>query len=152
MESKFLQWLSANKLMIEVALVMLVIIAAFGDQLGVGVNENALMASMALLAFFYFISAYFIPEFNGMLAKISAKVVSISSAVCIVGLLFAILKLNGADQMLMIGTLSIFVAGIVLLIHAIKSWNREYVALFMRVIILGTLSGTALMKLFEQSK
>lgn len=151
MLTSFLQWLSTHKLMVEVALVMLVIIVAFGDQLGVGVSENALMVSMMLLALYYFISAYFIPDLEGMLAIVSAKVVSISSAICVVGLLFAILKLKGADQMLMIGTLSIFIAGIFLLIHAIKSWNKEYVALFLRVLVLGTLSGTALMKLMEQS-
>jgi hypothetical protein len=51
----------------------------------------------------------------------------------------------------MIGTLSIFIAGIFLLVHAIKSWSKEYVPLFLRVLILGTLSGTALMKLMENS-
>jgi hypothetical protein len=137
--------------MVEVALIMLVIIVAFSDQLGVGVSENVLMVSMMLLAVFYFISAYFIPELQGMLAVVSAKVVSISSAICVIGLLFAILKLTGADQMLMIGTLSIFIAGIFLLVHAIKSWSKEYVPLFLRVLILGTLSGTALMKLMENS-
>lgn len=145
-----LQWLSSNKVIIEIILVGLVIISVLTYYF-IGDSPMMLMLSMLILATFYFIGAYLVPEAGSMMAIISTKVISISSAVCMMGLMFTILKWQGASEMLLIGTTSIAFAGLILLFNGIKNWNQKYVPLLIRVLVLGSISASTLLTIMKQS-
>lgn len=144
------QWLSSNKVIIEIILVGLVIISVLTNYF-IDDSPMMLMLSMLILATFYFISAYLVSEASGIMTIISTKVISISSAVCMMGLMFTILKWQGASEMLLIGTTSIVFAGIILLFNGIKSWNQKYVPLLIRVVVLGSISVSTLLTIMKQS-
>ncbi|HEX5170434.1 MAG TPA: hypothetical protein VFW11_14755 [Cyclobacteriaceae bacterium] len=138
------QWLSGNKVIIELMLAGLVAISVLANYFTTG-SPTLLMISMFLLAAFYFITAYLVPEVNGVWGVISTKVIAISSAVCVIGLLFTVLKWQGAEQMLLIGTQSMAFAGLILLVNSIRSWNTKYLPLLVRVLILGAISASTLL-------
>ncbi len=144
------QWLSSNKVIIEIILVGLVIISVLTNYF-IDDSPMMLMLSMLILATFYFISANLVPEAGGIMTIISTKVISISSAVCMMGLMFTILKWQGASEMLLIGTTSIVFAGIILLFNGIKNWNQKYVPLLIRVVVLGSISASTLLAIMKQS-
>lgn len=144
------QWLSNNKVIIEIILAGLVIISVLTNYF-IDDSPMMLMLSMLILATFYFISAYLVPEAGGMMTTVSTKVISISSAVCMMGLMFTILKWQGASEMLLIGTTSIAFAGLILLVNGIKNWNQKYLPLLIRVVVLGSISASTLMTIMKQS-
>ncbi len=144
------QWLSSNKVIIEIILVGLVIISVLTNYF-IDDSPMMLMLSMLILATFYFISANLVPEAGRIMTIISTKVISISSAVCMMGLMFTILKWQGASEMLLIGTTSIIFAGIILLFNGIKNWNQKYVPLLIRVVVLGSISASTLLAIMKQS-
>jgi len=145
------QWLSKNKLIIELILAGLVIVAVSMKYSGIEGSDMILLISMLLLATFYFFSAYLFPEISSILGIIATKVIAISSSICVIGMLFTILKWHGSENMLLIGASSLFIAGIILLITGIKSWNNKFLPLLARVIVLGSISASTLMSLMKQS-
>jgi hypothetical protein len=104
------------------------------------------------LAGFYFVSAYFMVDINTIMMVIILKVFSIASSVCIIGLLFTMLKLAGAQQMLLIGATSMGIATVGILYSAAQAWSSKYLPLLIRMIALGIITVNTLLKILEQSQ
>jgi hypothetical protein len=142
--NKVLIWLSRNQLRIEGILVTLSIASFFLKYTRVEGGSQALMISMMTLAVFYFLSAYTISDAKEYLIIVAMKVVGIASAVCVIGVTFSLLHLQGSDQMLLIGLTSISAAGLILFFGWLKSRNDSYMPLIARTVFLGFVSGLAM--------
>lgn len=152
MQPQIIQWLSDQKIKIEITLVLLVILSVLLKISGFSGSDESLMISMTLLAGFYFLSAYFIVEMNTIILVVTLKVFSIASSVCIIGLLFTILKLTGAQQMLLIGVTSLGLAAVGIIYSTAQAWNSKYLPLLIRMVALGIITVNTLLKLLEQSQ
>lgn len=146
---KLLKWLFVHRFKIEIVIVLLVVLSVILKIAGTGGSDEALMISMTILAGFYFVSAFFMVEMNSVLMVITLKVFSIASSVCIIGLLFTILKLSGAQQMLMIGVTSMGLAAVGLVFQATRVWNNNYLPLLIRVVALGVISLNTLLAVIK---
>jgi hypothetical protein len=94
------RWLTKRKLMIELLLSVLVAVSLLAYYTHQSGGLQMVMMSMTTLAIFYFLSAYLTPDIEAKFGAIAYKVLSISCSVCVIGLLFSILKFEGADQMI----------------------------------------------------
>jgi len=144
-----LLWLSTRKAFIEILLTTLVATGAILNYFKTPGSTEALMITMSLLSGYYFLSAYFITDLQGLPGIIATKVIGIASAICIVGLLYAILHLVGAAQMLIIGILSLGGASLFVGYSAIKAWKASMLPLIIRTALLLSICIPALMKLLE---
>ena len=147
----FVQWLSNQKLKIEIVLVILIVVCAYLNYNHYARGAEGLMIFMSALSGFYFISAFFMLEINSPIMAIGIKLFSIGSAVCVNALLFTILKLTGAQQMLTIGTLAIGGSGLIILYFAITSWDSKYLPFFVRLVLISTISTSTLLTLMKNS-
>lgn len=138
---KFNRWLTARKLKIELLLSVLVAASVLAYYAHLSEGPQMVMISMTTLAIFYFISAYLTPDIEAMLGAIAWKVLSISCAVCVIGLQFSILKYEGADQMILIGTTSLTISGLILAGYAISSGLGKLGPLLLRIVIIGGIFG-----------
>jgi hypothetical protein len=148
-QTAIIQWCADRKVSIEILLVMLVITSAALNYFKVSGGQEAVMITISLLSGFYFISAYFQPDLQGILGIIATKVIAIASSVSLIGLLFAILHLVGAEQMLLIGVLSLTGALLIVLYQAITVWNSSFMPIIIRAAILIVISGTSYLKLIQ---
>lgn len=130
-------------------MVLLVALSVMLKIAGIGWSDEALMISMTTLAGFYFVSAYFMVEMSSILMVVILKVFSIASSICIIGLLFTILRLSGAQQMLMIGVTSMGIAAVGLVFQATRAWNNNYLPLLIRVVALGVISLNTLLAVIK---
>jgi hypothetical protein len=151
MEPRPIQWLSANKFLIELALLALVGISFFLHYRGLSGGAEALMFCMMILSGFYLFSAFFMVQIDSVLVAIMLKVFSVGSSVCIVALLFTILRLPGAREMLLIGTMSIGVSGVIILYNIFTTKASKFFPLLVRMIILGGVSLSTLFALQNQA-
>ena len=67
----------------------------------------------------------------------ACKVLNISSAVCVIGIMFSILKYEGAEQMLIIGTSSLAISGLILAYFTLTSGVGKLGPLLLRIAIIG---------------
>jgi hypothetical protein len=149
--NSIIQRLANGKVSVEILLTFLVIVSAVLNFYRVSGSQEALMITMSLLSSFYFISAYFPSETKGILALIAIKVIGVASAVCITGLLFAILHLVGASQMLLIAVTSLVGTLLILLHQYFTAWAPSFMPLIIRAIALILIGGTSLLKLTESA-
>jgi hypothetical protein len=140
-------WLSARQIIIEIVLVVLVGFAFFLKFLYLPGADEALMITMLTLAAFYFLMGFVPASTDNIFVLILSKVFAISSAVCIIGLLFAFLHVSGAKEQLMIGLLSLGVSGFILLFLIITARMPKAIPLIIRFVALGALSLNAFMTL-----
>ena len=108
-------------------------------------HQQAILIVFLTLAVFYFLSAYLplqIPEDRKvMLIEIFApKVLSISSSICVIGILFFTMHFSGYQEMLMIGGLSISITAVLLLICWLKTQQIGFLFNLVRAVALGGLS------------
>jgi hypothetical protein len=150
-QTAIIQWCAARKLSIEILLTMLVITSAALNYFAVSGGQEAVMITMSVLSGFYFISAYFQPDLQGLLGIIATKVIAIASSVCIIGLLFAMLHLVGAAEMLMIGVSSLTGALLIVLYQALTAWSPSFMPIIIRAAILILISGTSYLKLIQSA-
>lgn len=132
---------------IEVGLLLLVGLSIMLRVYGVSGGQEAVLALMLTLAAFYFLSAYQIYQAEHVLIIVVIKVFHLSSSVCVIGILFAILHFNGAREMLLIGGLSIGIAGILLVFRAITHWLPVYLPLLLRLVFIGIFTGNTFFSL-----
>jgi len=135
------RWLSERKLKIELFLTALVAVSLFAYHTQVLESPQMIMMSMTPLAIFYFLCSYLTPDIEGRFGEIAWKVVNISCAVCVIGLMFSILKFEGADQMMLIGTTSLAISGIIIGSYAIFSGLGKLGPLLLRIVIIGGVLG-----------
>ncbi|MBX2964002.1 MAG: hypothetical protein KF687_15930 [Cyclobacteriaceae bacterium] len=77
------------------------------------------------------------------------KVINISFAVSIVGITFVLIGGEGALEMLMIGLLSLAVAGLLVLYFTVTKRNSSLFMYLIRVIVLGGITGYMFLTLFK---
>lgn len=128
--------LAKHKFKIEAVLTALALAAWF-----VGKPQELVQAGMFILAGFYFLSAYFIPTVKELLGVVATKVAGIAGAVCIIGLVFMKLGLEGWPQMMLVGCSSTVVSVLILLVNWIKSQNTDYVVPLIRSTALAIITG-----------
>ncbi len=134
---------------IELALIAAILFSAGLNYLGTAGAQSALIVTMVGLAMLYFVSAYFPASGSSLWGIIARKVVGLSSAVVVVGLLFTVLHLPGAHQMLLVGVGTLALSGS-LLLYAWLTSQGNYFALLIRVVILGGIGVSTLMALWKQ--
>jgi hypothetical protein len=140
MKNKITLWLADRRYFIEALLVTLSLVALLINWLGVAGNESVLMLTMSILAGFYFISSYFVADVKEKLGLIVVRVIGIGSAVCLNGILFFILKMEGSAQMLMVGASAMAVAFLLSVGFLIWSQNRLYFPFAIRAFVFGGLA------------
>jgi hypothetical protein len=141
LKNKLVLWLTNNKGIIEIILVLITIATLVIIRSGIAGGEGLLMIVMSVLAGFYFISAYFVIQLKELYGIILLKFTGIASSVCIIGILFRILRMPGALQMLSIGFVTLSIAAAGLILFFIRSQNRTYFPYLIRSLILGGLTG-----------
>ncbi len=132
---------------IEVGLLLLVGFSIWLRVSRVSVGQEAVMVFMFTLAAFYFLNAYQIYQTDHFLIMVVIKVFHLSSSVCVIGILFAILHFTGAGELLLIGGLSLGVAAILLVFRAITHWLPVYLPLLLRLVFIGIFTGNTFFSL-----
>ncbi len=138
---KLNRWLTERKLKIELVLSVLVAVSLLAYYTHLREGAQMVMMSMTALAIFYFLSAYLTPDIDAKFGAIAWKVLSISCSVCVIGLMFSILKFEGADQMILIGTTSLATSGLILSGYAVSSGLGKLGPLLLRIVIIGGIFG-----------
>lgn len=147
-----LQLLAHHQVRIEITLTVAVLLAALANYTNMQSGEQLLMITMVVLATFYFLGAYLPPTGTSVLSVIVTKIAGFSSAVCVVGLLFTFLHLQGALNMLVVGFIALAIAGLVLLYLWMTSKANDRFSLLVRIALLGGVTLSALLELLEQSR
>jgi hypothetical protein len=132
-------WIRNREIGIELVLAALVALSAALKFLHLAGADEALMIAMLTLAAFYFLNG-FLGQQETNIASISSKIFSVASSVCVIGLLFAFLRLPGAKEQLTIGLLSLAACTIVSVFLAITGKNQKFVPMLIRVVVLGGVS------------
>jgi len=135
------RWLTERKLKIELLLTGLVAVSLLAYYTHLREAPQIIMMSMTTLAIFYFLCSYLTPDIEGRFGSIAWQVLNISCSVCVIGLMFSILKFEGADQMLLIGTTSLAISGIIIGGYAIFSGLGKLGPLLLRIVIIGGVLG-----------
>lgn len=134
------QWITARKLAFEVVLTMLSCIGILVHSFEKGVGGDIMMVAMSAQAAFYLILAYTTPDIEGNFSHLMYNVISISSAICIIGLLFSIMRFDGAEEMMLISFNVVLISILILVYCIFKRWNDKLRPLLLRVVVLGILS------------
>lgn len=130
--------LEDRRLVVELALSFIVLAAYFAMSVP-SADSDLFRVSGFLLAGFYFIGAFFRPDFENMITLICIKVTGVTSASCLVGIIFAIEDIRGAQIALMTGLL-LLPAVIYLFFDYLKSPRKETILLVLRGLIISALS------------
>lgn len=130
-------WVSERKVKIELFFSGLVAASLLAYKTQVSGAPQMIMISMIALAIFYFLSSYLTPDIDGKFGAMACKVLNISSAVCVIGIMFSILKYEGAEQMLIIGTSSLAISGLILVYFTLTSGVGKLGPLLLRIAIIG---------------
>ncbi|QOI96902.1 MAG: hypothetical protein HRU69_05060 [Flammeovirgaceae bacterium] len=135
-QQQFFIQLAKHKFKIEAVLTALALAAWF-----VGEPQELLQFTLFALAAFYFISAYLISSVKELFGVVATKVSGIGGAVCLTGLVFMKLGMEGWMQMLLVGFLSMVPVVLILLFYWMKSHNTEYLILIIRSTALAIITG-----------
>lgn len=135
-QQQFFIQLAKHKFKIEAVLTALAIAAWF-----VGKPLELLQLTMLILAGFYFLSAFLIPTVNELMGVLATKVAGIGGAVCLIGLVFMKLDMEGWMHMLLVGFLSMVPVVLILLVSWMKSQNTDYLILIIRSTALAIITG-----------
>ena len=131
-------WLEDRRIVVEIALSVIVLAAYVAIPIP-RTGTAFFCISGLLLAGFYFIGAFFRPDFENIFTLICIKVAGIASASCLVGIILAIEGLHGAQISLMTG-LALLPATIYLFFDYLKSPRKETILLVLRGLIISALS------------
>lgn len=142
----FISWLSDNYWRLE-RLGMALAIAAYAvKQFQIDAWPIAIGIGFSVLGTVVFVGSYRIkdlpPDFLGM---IFANVSHIGSSICIVGIMFELLKLPGASNMLGIGSATLLIVSPLLIYKWIIS-SPKYKPFAVRAILVLVLSGAMVLK------
>jgi len=145
-----INWLRANSIMVELLLVVLIIAGVILMKYVPESEQVVLLLGMGL-AGFYFLSSFFVPdeEMPLLFATIGIKIINISSAVGVVGLIFVLTGGEGALEMLGIGLLSLVTATLLLLYFMVIAKNGKIFPLLIRVVVLSTIIGYNFFELYK---
>ena len=92
--------------------------------------------SLTTLSIFYFLLAFIPLSDIKTIKMISIKVVNIGSSVCLVGIMYKILSLPGADVMMNVGLLSIISSSAIIILTSLNNWTDKTTRLALRVVLI----------------
>ena len=95
--------------------------------------------SLTTLSIFYFLIAFIPLNDIQIIRMIAIKVVNIGSSVCLVGIMYKILSLPGANIMMSVGLLSMISAGAIIILTSLNNWTDKTIKLALRVILIGVI-------------
>jgi hypothetical protein len=144
---RMITWLSSKQVIIEIVLVALAVVAFAFKFLELAGGEEMLMIVLLTLASFYFPVGLFMANAESQAVRIPMQIFSISSAVCVVGILFTFLRLPGAKEQLMIGLIGLAVSALALIFLVVTGRAKNLVHVIIRLIVLGGLCLNAYMGL-----
>lgn len=141
MAARFSTWLSTNKLLIEVVLIIIGFGAytywRFDPQLG----SLALRAAVALLAIFYYATARQKSDVADKYGMIASKVVGLSSMLALVGILLATLGSILGIRITFIAAFSLAIAVVILTVRWMRTREPAIPPYVLRGLLWGFLSG-----------
>lgn len=115
------EFLNKHQLKVELLCVSLYFIGIFLTNQEISGGAAMAGFSLTTLAVVYYLSAFVQTGGNSILIIVSNKVIGISSAIAIIGIMFHSLNLNGAKVMLGVGTTSLAIAALLLAISEFVS-------------------------------
>jgi len=134
------QWLTNRKVRIEIGLTVLSVIGILIHSVEKGVGGDIMMVLMSTQAAFYFIVGYTTPDIEGRFSHLMYKIISLASSIGIIGLLFSLMRFNGAFEMMLI-SFNVMLFSILILVYCIfYRWNDKLRPLLVRVVVLGVLT------------
>jgi hypothetical protein len=134
-----LNWLSGKRLFVEILITILALLIYILHVSNI-VSDLPLMIVLLTLAGFYFISGFLYIPTESLITTIASKVAGVASSICTVGIVFKIFHLEGAENQLMIGILSLLPATLVLLFTLLKNRTEEILVLVVRGIVIFSIS------------
>jgi hypothetical protein len=105
-QNKLTLWLADKRVHIEIVLTIVAVVFVSLSMSG-NLRDVFLLFTLLTVAGFYFISAYFPAEEANIYTVLAMKVEGVASAVAVMGITFAFFVFEGADQMLLIGLVSL---------------------------------------------
>lgn len=135
-QQQFFIQLAKHKFKIEAVLTALALAAWF-----VGTPQEILQFTMFALAGFYFLSAYLVSSVKDLYGVVATKVSGIGGAVCLIGLVFMKLGMEGWMQLLLVGFLSMVPVVFILLFYWMKSQHTDYLIPLVRSTALAVITG-----------
>ena len=147
---QIINWLRANSIMVELFLVVLIIAGVILMKYVPESEQVVVLLGMGL-AGFYFLSSFFVPdeEMPLLFTTIGTKIINISSAVGVVGLVFVLTGGEGAIEMLAIGLLSLVTATLLLLYFMATAKSSKFFPLLIRVVVLIAIIGYKFFELYK---
>ena len=137
LQTILISWIATRRLIIEIILTVIALLCYFLVHAGV-LELFFLVIPMTTLAAFYFISAFFPPAAEKISVIICSKVIGISSAAGMIGILFSLLGLEGKAQML-IAVMTILPATLFLFVDYLASRRGDSIVLIVRGVVLAFL-------------
>jgi hypothetical protein len=141
------QWIVDRKLKIELILALLAFVAILIHSFDQEMGTEIMMVTMSSLAAFYFILGYTTPDVVDRFSHLLFRVISISAAVGIIGLLFSIMRFSGSDEMIQIGFYAMIISGLILFYYVLKRGDTKLHPLLFPTVVLGLLLALAHMKI-----
>lgn len=92
--------------------------------------------SLTTLSMFYFLISFIPKNDIKTILMIGIKVVNIGSSVCLIGIMYKILSLPGANIMMSVGLISMISAGAIIVLTSLNNWTDKTTRLALRVILI----------------
>ena len=145
--AKLNQWLSTNGLKVEIPLIVLILISVVLKNAGYQDIVSPLMMLMFTLAAYYFFCTYMPADVKGRAGLASIKICCISSSLCVIYLLFAIMHWHVSLNILFMASVSLGIAGLILFASWLKTRNNKLVPFLIRSIVVGSIGMSAFITL-----
>ncbi|MEQ8469905.1 MAG: hypothetical protein RIC35_01900 [Marinoscillum sp.] len=130
------QWIADNFGMLESASVTLCIVSYLLRVFDVEGWGLAVGISFSFYAAFVYLAAFIPHTTNSLVASVATRVCGISGSVTLIGLLFTFLHFPGAKSMLQIGSVTLGIAGIILLVLFATSKEKAHLRSIIRSLLL----------------
>jgi hypothetical protein len=141
------QWIVARKLKIELILALLSLVAILIHSFEKEIGGEIMMITMSSLAAFYFILGHTTPDVVSRFSRQLFGVISITASVSIIGLLFSIMRMDGSEEMIMVGLIGMLLSGLIVLSYVLTQWDDKLRPLLFRTVVLTVLMALAYFKL-----
>jgi hypothetical protein len=129
--SKLKKWFPTLEIILGLLSLIALLLSYFN------VNGWALIATFTFLPLssLFFLSAYIPTNHKHIFGLISTKVVGISASICTVGILFKVLKMEGSEVMLTVGSISLLAGTLLMSVIWLRSNEKEYVPIIIRSVL-----------------
>jgi hypothetical protein len=95
--------------------------------------------SLTTLSIFYFLISFIPLKDIKTIRMIAIRVVNIGSSVCLIGIMYKILSIPGANIMMSVGLLSMISAGAIIILTSLNDWTDKTTRIALRIILIGVI-------------